>query len=218
MHGSVKAEAFPRLVKFEGTVPFMHCTAGGAVACAVGCTFSYTEAAALAPEWRRKDGTAASYAEIVGEWLRVQSLQSVRFQGSFVYAKLTNLRLSMRGMRELVERKLAAHEVTIRGEFPAFDGWPADAQLAVHLLAWGTGGVLRFAIVGAYLQAGNFAEWGIKHPDSGEWVLCGGAAAELAKHERTWPMHTMLANAGVVVREGGAREVLHYPDALRPGE
>jgi hypothetical protein len=42
-------------------------------------------------------------------------------------------------MNQLVQGKIAANDDTLRGYFPNYDSFPADAQLGLHSMAWALG-------------------------------------------------------------------------------
>jgi hypothetical protein len=54
-------------------------------------------------------------------------------------AKLNDLRLSDEAIDELVLRVLERNEVQLRKAYPAWDSWPADAQLGALSMSWAVG-------------------------------------------------------------------------------
>jgi hypothetical protein len=86
------------------------------------------------------DGTPASRAEISFEW-RVMKRDKLRLakEGHRAAAKLATLRLPLPDIDQLVRNKLLEFERQVTLTFPAFPGWPADAQCGVLSMSWAAG-------------------------------------------------------------------------------
>jgi len=75
----------------------------------------------------------------------------------------TKLRLTEDGVRAIVMAKMAEHDADLLKQYPAFEAWPWQAQLATHSMAWACGSRFGGSHTGGYprlatlLRAENFA-------------------------------------------------------------
>src|SRR6185369_2729416 len=87
-----------------------------------------------------------SPGEVADAWTKVHDAQSyAKLGGGNAYwAHLTSLRLDHDGIAQLVKSKLAANEEILKKRFPAWESWPADAQLGTLSMAWAMGPNFNF--------------------------------------------------------------------------
>lgn len=150
---------FTRVSKIlEGCVPWMYLDILGLVTTGVGCLIDAPHEACKLP-WRRPDGSPASASEIAGEWANVKANRALARQGHKAAAKFTRLRLDDEGVAELLEHRAADFEAFYRKTWPAWDSFPADAQLAIHSMGWamGPGFPRKFPTFTKAVLAGDWA-------------------------------------------------------------
>lgn len=126
-------------LNFEGDVPFMYLDRLGYVTTGKGNKIDPYGPDVYNLPWKRSDGSLATEAEVHQAWNAVKAAQSRKDNGGGTFGDLTTLRLTSADIDTLVMRKLAENENYIRSEFPSYDSWPADAQLAVLSMAWAMG-------------------------------------------------------------------------------
>ena len=98
----------------------------------------------------------ATRPEIAAEWQVVKSHQEMTHTGAHAFAAITGLRLSDKGIEDLVLTHLDGNEAFLRKRFPDFDVWPADAQLATFSMAWALGAGFHFPTLEAALHKQDF--------------------------------------------------------------
>lgn len=158
MRRAVREAFYDFTAPMEGVVPWMYSDVKGLVTTAVGNLIDPMGLAMPLP-WRRPNGTPASSEEVAAEWLRVKSDSNAAKLGHRYTQRLTALRLTDEGVRELLHRKLDENDAALRRYYPDFEVWPADAQLATHSMAWACGpafgepGPRRFPRLAAALRA-----------------------------------------------------------------
>jgi hypothetical protein len=96
--------------------------------------------------WTAKNpvaGDDASPSDIAAEWTRVKQLNEVipdfSQRGGFAYAGSSVLTLTADDVRELFEKTATSYATILKGYYPNWDEWPADAQFAALSMAWGMG-------------------------------------------------------------------------------
>lgn len=90
--------------------------------------------------WRRdSDNSLASRSEILEAFETVKN-SGMANAGGGNQKHLTSIHLDRDDILTLVKRKLEQFENTLRSFFPAYDTWPADAQLGALSMAWAMGG------------------------------------------------------------------------------
>lgn len=136
MRASVLA-AFPSFTaRFEGRLPYMYTDVKGLVTTGIGNLIDPI-AEALPLPWKNADGSAASQQQITDEWNRIKSaFPGVQSSGD---AKIATLHLDPGDIDNLVTSKSQQNEAILKSEFPGYDSWPADAQLAILSWAWAQG-------------------------------------------------------------------------------
>src|SRR5271166_2170857 len=134
----------------EGYCDFMYTDAKGLVTTGMGNLIEIQGQNAPSPDvyglgWlHRGSGAPASQAEIDAAWHTVKSAYpSVT---SAACKSLTDLYLPKDAITKLVLSKVKSNNDALAAMFPNMSSWPADAQMAIHSMAWamGTGGVASF--------------------------------------------------------------------------
>lgn len=136
----------------EGVVQWMYADVRGLITTAIGNLIDPLSLALPLP-WRRPDGSPASGDEVIAEWQKVKNDPNSAKLGHRYSQRLTRLRLTEDGVRDLVFQKLDENDVALRKRFPGFEEWPADAQLATHSMAWACGPAFRFPLLEKALRA-----------------------------------------------------------------
>lgn len=140
-NGHMKASVLASFGTFQGQIegsklPYMYTDNKGLVTTGTGNLIDPLPMALVLP-WRRADGTLAARDEIEEAWNTVKNafpdIQSTRCAG------LTTIRLNEPDLDHLLAEKAHGNDEYIRAQFPAFDSWPADAQMAIHSMAWAQG-------------------------------------------------------------------------------
>lgn len=157
MRSSVRLAFVEFSARFEGVVPWMYLDVLGLVTVGIGNLVDPISAALSLP-FVRPDGSPATRDEIAAEWQRVKSHPTAAKQGHRVLKGVTSLRLTPEGIERVVYGKLDLNEAELRRRFPAWDSWPADAQLATHSMAWACGAWFRFPRLADALNALDFEE------------------------------------------------------------
>jgi hypothetical protein len=159
MRASVQPALLTLLNKFEGPTTWMYLDVGdlkdssvsGKVTTGIGDLIDAGPrqndpgtgwSPALSLPWKNQDGSATSQEDIIAAWKAVKARQDLKRAGggaSGPFPALTTIRLTQEGMNQLVQGKIAANDDTLRGYFPNYDSFPADAQLGLHSMAWALG-------------------------------------------------------------------------------
>jgi hypothetical protein len=135
-------QAFPSFsTGFESRLPFMYLDVKNLVTTGIGNLIDPVAEALVLP-WKR-DGSLVSRDEIQNAWNTVKSRTDLAPRGGGAFAGVTTLRLDQGAIDNLVAEKAHANDAMIRSQFPAYDTWPADAQLAIHSDAWAQGASFR---------------------------------------------------------------------------
>lgn len=151
-------------VWFEGPTCWMYLDVLGLVTTGYGNLIN-TPLAATALPWHRSDGSMATRDEIIAEWAAVRNLKDKRNHRGVLWPDLgggsfegvTRLRLDAEGVARLVHSTIDRHETALRARYgPAWDDWPANAQMACHGLAWAVGSGYEFPKMDACLRARDF--------------------------------------------------------------
>lgn len=161
MRPSVRSRFLEFTAPLEGVVRWMYLDVRGLVTTGYGNLIDSIETA-LEPGWRNASGGYASRDEVIAEWNRVKANTSLAKSGHLAAEKVTKLRLDDEAVEELVFRVLYTMNEELVKAYPAFETWPADAQLATLAMAWacgpafGTAGPSPFRGLHKSLLAGDF--------------------------------------------------------------
>jgi hypothetical protein len=98
-----------------------------------------TVGAANALPWKRANGEEASPSEIARAWNAVKARTDLSQQGGGAFENVTSLRLSDFDIQRLIASKLEQFEGALKGSYPNFENWPADAQMGALSMAWAMG-------------------------------------------------------------------------------
>lgn len=124
-------------------------------------------------------GVLATHDQVVGEWMRIKALQSMKMRGGGAFAAVTTLRLSPEAVNNLTWGKLLENEEMLRRSFPNLENWCADAQLALFSMAWAMGAGFAHLFPTFTSQV-----------NGGHYLLCAGppgdARIDLAARGSSW--------------------------------
>lgn len=161
MKESVEAGFVGFSAPLEGVVPWMYLDGKGLVTVAIGNLIDPVSLAYDVPfTW--PDGRAATKDEIQAEWSRVKAAKSLAKAGHRAAEHVTKLRITAEVADAFVMRKFNEFGEDVARRYPAFDSWPADAQMATMAMAWacgtafGTAGPSPFRSLHKSLRAGDF--------------------------------------------------------------
>lgn len=87
------------------------------------------------------NGRPATPEEIRSSWTAVKNSQHRKEQGGGFHSNIPGniVRLDDDAVEDIYRETVASFEKTIRGYFPSYDAWPADAQLVALSIAYGVG-------------------------------------------------------------------------------
>ena len=184
----------------EGVVPWMYLDVKGLVTVAIGNLIDPVAAALSLPFVRKGTTTRATKGEILDEWTYVKNHPTAAKQGHRVLQTETKLRLTPDGVETVVFNRLELNDKILNARFPAFESWPADAQLATHSMAWACGPNFNFPRLAAMLNALDFADASreCKMATEGNPGIVPRNAAN----------RTLYLNAARVIAEGGTGDEL----------
>lgn len=162
--------------------------------------------------WLHNAGGPASPAEIADAYQTVKAAQdhSQLGGGNAYWQNLTDLRLDADGFAQAVQNKFSSNENVMRGAFPAFDVYPADAQLGLHLLAWAMGPAFapKYPKFSAALRSS---------PPDFATAAQESHLSEVGNpgvHPRNVAMLVAFSNAQAVQDSGSDPDALNYPADL----
>ena len=154
MRQTIKDNFSAFTAQLEGAVPWMYQDQLGLVTTGLGNLIDSVGAAQALP-WRHgENGPLATPAEVSAAWMLAKGAttdsqgRSAKATGGGqpFWGTLSDLRLDAAGISQLVSGKLDQVETDLKGALPAWETWPADAQLATLSMAWamGSGFVAKF--------------------------------------------------------------------------
>ena len=127
-------DIFPTFTKpLEGCVLWPYQDILGLVTIGYGCLIEPEALAAAIPDWVG----SPSPAEVARQWNLVNA-----FPKAMHFARYENactLRLTQEGVDHLLESRMQTFSGTLQHYFPAWDRFPADAQLGILAMAWACG-------------------------------------------------------------------------------
>lgn len=162
---------------------------------------------ALKLPWIHKsDGQQATQAEIIQDWQTVKNAHTA--DGTYDApndAKITQLKLAQPALQDLIASQIVSNEEVLLKSFPNFADFPADAQMAIHGMAWamGAGFVPAYGFT-KFAAAANAQDWPTAKANS---AFKGAAAQRKAAHDK------MFDNAAVVAANKLDAAALWYPNA-----
>jgi GH24 family phage-related lysozyme (muramidase) len=217
VRNSVREAFYAFNEKYEGAVPFFYQDVLGLVSIGVGILADPIQLALNLP-MVHPDGTSATRGDIAAEWAKIKALGSgTHTEGNLAakhghnYARpYTKLRMTDEGLLSVLLGKLHANDVYLKGRFPDFEEWPAEAQLAIHSLAWGCGPAFRFPKLEAALKAKDFVT------ASGEVRMVANGVELYGLKPRNKANKELLLNAAKVVADGLDYDVIFWPGQPQP--
>jgi hypothetical protein len=128
----------------EGLVDYMYVDVKGLVTIGFGNLIDPLDVALSLPFVKKVDGAPANSDEITTEWNLIKDKDNklqLRTKGHRACKPLTKLMLTRDAINDLCAKRLQNNEAILKkvSAFAAFDDWPADAQLALHSMAWAMG-------------------------------------------------------------------------------
>lgn len=155
MRSSVRERFLAFTEPLEGGVPWPYADIRNLITIAYGNLIDPLSMALPLP-FVRPDGSPATQPEITAAWLAVKGDPASAKRGH-VYARgLTTLRLTKEGMADLALRKLDSNDSVLRARLTNWEDLPANAQLAMHSLAWACGPGANFPRLFSAVAAGDF--------------------------------------------------------------
>jgi GH24 family phage-related lysozyme (muramidase) len=140
----------------EGVVRHPYCDAFGLVTTGMGLLCNTLPEFTMLP-WKRPDGTDATRDEVIAAWAAVRShAEEDKLKGGMYFARYTTIRLDIKDVHKLSERKLTSNWLLLLRRFPDADEWPADAQLFLCSWAWAVGPAAPYPKMSAYLRQKDF--------------------------------------------------------------
>lgn len=199
----------------EGEVAYFYQDVLGLVSIGVGILCDPIQLAMNLP-MVHPDGSPATRNDIAAEWAKVKALGSgdhlsgnPAARGGHLYAKPhTRLRLTPEGLRLTLAGKLNQNDVFLRHRFADFEEWPADAQMAIHSLAWGCGPAFRFPKCEAALRVKDF------RTAAEECRMVANGVELFGLKPRNRANRMLLINAAIVHEQGLSPDTLYWPRDL----
>ena len=200
MKDSVKAAFASFSTEFEGSVPWMYLDIKGLVTVAIGNLIDPVSLALSVPfVW--PDGRLATSAEIRTEWTKVKSRTDLARKGHLAAKNVSKLRLTDEGLEMLVGKVLEQTAADLRKRYPAFDSWPADAQMATLAMAWACGSAFgkMFKILDAALKRADWA------------TASQQCRIDDSKNPGVTPRNKAMKQLYFIAAALGCDETLHWP-------
>jgi hypothetical protein len=204
MYDSVRSAFGPFSAGLEGIVPCMYLdmhrnNAGELdplVTTGIGNLIDPIDLALPWPWLRRSDGQPATQDEIVAEWTRIKQHTEMAPRSAEARKAFGALDLNAAGVDALFAMRLGANEKVLRQRISNYDAVPADAQLAIHSMAWAMGPGFRFPNCIAAIEAERFADAA---------TLCFIPNANQSRNNAN---ELLFKNAATVAAQGSDRAVL----------
>lgn len=181
-------------------VPFMYLDVKGLATTGNGNLID-PMSTALGLRWLHKaTGIVATANEIADAWRTVKARKDLCQRGGMAYEDVTDLILDQAALDLLFVTRLRLNEGMLCQRFPYFAQLPADAQMAIHSMAWAMGAAFHYP---NFVRAVNDLDF---------------ATAALESHMRDGSYRRdkanllMLLNADAVTRQGLDPEVLWWPN------
>lgn len=147
MHASVYPAFHLISPRLEGHVDCMYADIKGLITCAVGNLIDPIQMAVDLP-WTLEDGSPADKAQVRADWHLLKDNAGHYAKLHWKHARAaTKVRLTEKAINDLVDRRMNANEAIIRKTFPAWESFPADAQLAMLSISWAVGAAFHIKFV-----------------------------------------------------------------------
>lgn len=138
MRPEVRAQFPAFTTRYEGRIPWMYADVKQLVT--IGCgNLIDPVGLALGLPFVHADGSTATQAEINAEWHRVKNALELARLGAGAAKKYCRLHLTDIAINGLLLARLDMNEAILAKTFPAWESWPAEAQLGVLSMAWAMG-------------------------------------------------------------------------------
>ena len=162
---------------------------------------------ALVIPWVHKsDGQPATQDEIIQDWQTVKNAHTT--SGSYDLPndkKITQLKIPQTVIQDLTASRMVSNEKELLKSLPGFAQFPADAQMAIHGMAWAMGG--GFIPVDGFKTFADAA-------NRGDWAAAKAASNfKGAAPQRKAGQDKMFDNAAVVAANKLDPDKLWYPDS-----
>jgi GH24 family phage-related lysozyme (muramidase) len=187
--------------QWEGYLDFMYTDEIGLVTTGMGNEIDPLSKALALPWSRNTDETPATPDEITKEWQAVKDNHvSGRFDAPYDEL-MTTLHLKLEDIASLVVEQLLSNEAVLAAFFPQFDQFPADAQMAIHGMAWAMGPGFPHSFP-QFTAAAN----------RGSWVEAKAQSKfRLEAPQRLVGHNLMFQNAAIVKANNLDKSILYYP-------
>jgi GH24 family phage-related lysozyme (muramidase) len=141
MHESVR-QIFPGFSeKFEGRFRWPYLCVAGIPTVGIGCALGRVGLALALPWTVLEGGARATPLQVSAQWVYLKEHQALAQAGARACEHATQLRLTDADVDALLESRMAVNEAILAKRFRAWSFFQADAQLALHSLAWAVGAV-----------------------------------------------------------------------------
>lgn len=220
----------------EGTTFWAYADRLGLVTTAMGDLCDPVSLMVTLPWALRGSTVPATRLQIIAEFNRVKAL-GVSHKGDgggkgSIFERTAQLWLTPEGVSMIVDRKLDENDSYLTRSFPGFADWCADAQLALHAMAWALGAAFRpgYPHFSKLVDALNFqgaaglpgdptnpkfrGEAWIKDSVPDAALPYGERVIDNAYRKRNRAVKTLFSNAVVVIRDQKDPDTLYWPAAL----
>jgi hypothetical protein len=209
MYPSVQAAFVPLSKRLEGYTSWMYLDQLGKVTTGMGDLIDSPGAAQGLPWKHGQGGSLASPDEVAIAWNALKARQDLAplGGGNVAFQNLSDLRLDDSAISDLVNGKLFQFEAQLRSQYPSYDSWPADAQMALLFMAWAMGPAIaaKFPKFSAALNqvTPDFRAAGAESHMTGVGI-----------DERNAEIRQMWENAAQVVEQGADFQTLFFPGGV----
>lgn len=209
MRPAALAGFLPLTEDIEGKLDYLYLDVKGLVSTGIGNLADPIELAYAMP-WRDMNGELAERDAVSRAWHAVKARQDLSQRGGGAFRGLTDVHLDEDGLRTIVDRRRAQNEAILLERFPAFGSWPADAQLALHSIAWAVGPHFSFPHLEAAVSKA-YPDFGTASVESHMSEVGNPGVAP-----RNVADAILFSNAQIVLDAGLDPARLYYPQALDP--
>ena len=168
------------------------------------------------------DGRPATRAEILSSWQAVKANADPNLTS--VHAELIPgniVRLPESAIATLGAQKAHAFAATLASQYPAILSWPADAQMGILGVAWGTGpsisSVSWLAAFNAAVAAGDFGAMAAIASRFGPSPAYSGTWKNITDQRRS-ALNLLFSNAAETASKGADYTFLNWPVHVTLGQ